>query len=232
MGLNIIDLRCIATDPGQTTVYGFGYGRSSEKAERFDTMILIKSQANPSTIADIKWSAVSTFTRYRNSHEMITHTNPVFTCAVNSAGVFNVISYDFVNSTPDGNDLLGIRYDPTGTIASSQMDASESMTGGGKWEEINLDAGFNSTNSLTYDRQILFYVREANRDKETLIHAYSGGYPPAVYLNTVDESSQSVRLQPLATYKVNRVHHLRQQCFYKKKKGKFTYSSMFPSSVE
>ncbi|KAF8936752.1 hypothetical protein BGZ47_009357 [Haplosporangium gracile] len=58
MGPN--DLKCPATDPGQTTLYGFGYGKSSSRAQGFDAMILMKSQANPFNVADIKvFSAVS-----------------------------------------------------------------------------------------------------------------------------------------------------------------------------
>ncbi|KAG0371866.1 hypothetical protein BGX24_001066 [Mortierella sp. AD032] len=196
-----IKLLCLTADPGLTTLYGFAYGYSSRKAlmkQDMDTMILIKSQANPSNIADIKWSAVSILTDIKSFADIPTRDRPNHACAVSSAGVFT--AFNHVMGSPSRKKLMhGVRFDPAGRMAPEY-----NLTGGGAWSTIDLAPSYNMTEYTLFSRNDvhkLFYDQKGG--KETLFHAYptySKG-APAIRIGVVNETGGHPTLEPFALYK-------------------------------
>ncbi|KAF9083151.1 hypothetical protein BGX23_011747 [Mortierella sp. AD031] len=192
-----IDIKCLTADPGLTTLYGFAYGFTSRKAQETgikDEMILFKSQENPSEVADIKWSAVSTFPTSTEMTGMITRQNADFACAVNSAGVFTAISNSYWRNDEKFKDRMqGIRYNPAG-----QMEPEYKVTGDGVWSALEVASNFNQTRTLWDYNQKLFYVTEDD-GKETLFHAHVDN-PSVIRIGIVNETGGRSLLQHLTTY--------------------------------
>ncbi|KAG0271201.1 hypothetical protein BGZ95_001037 [Linnemannia exigua] len=191
-----IKLLCLTADPGLTTLYGFAYGFSSSEAQMkkdMDTLILIKSQANPSNIADIKWSTVSVFITSTRLTDISTRHFPNHACAVNSAGVFTTIDNSAIP-------WQGVRFDPAGRMAPEY-----NLTGGGAWSTIALSPIFNMTEYQLNDIHKLFYIQ--NGDKETLFHVYSrySMAAPAVHIGVVNETGGRPTLESSAIYKCSRM---------------------------
>ncbi|KAG0067840.1 hypothetical protein BGZ89_005625 [Linnemannia elongata] len=200
-GMKIV---CLTADPGQTTLYGLVYGYSSLKQRSKwvsgDVMILIKSQANPSNISDIQWSPVSTFPTSTWLTPMITIRHPELACAVNSAGVFTALTYGQVDDSRHQvtNTWNGIRYNPSG-----QMEPEYNVTGGGVWSTVDVSSRYNMTETPSYERAVMFYVKEG--EKEMLAYAFSTMIGPkyeyAIQLGYVNENTSPPTLEPSTLYK-------------------------------
>ncbi|KAF9911348.1 hypothetical protein EC991_003913 [Linnemannia zychae] len=152
-----IELICLTADPGRTTLYGFAFGYSSYEAHKngeMNTWILIKSQANPSDVTNIKWSAVSVF----NTGESLTSMSSpdasdqvIQSCAINSAGVFTSIMR-VRGSDHSEKPMRVVRFDPTGGMAPEQ-----DFAGGGTWSTTQLAHSFNMTEYPIISEHKLFY---------------------------------------------------------------------------
>lgn len=165
-------------------------------------MILIKSQANPSNISDIQWSPVSTFPTSTWLTPMITIWHPELACAVNSAGVFTALTYGQVDDSrlEATNTWNGIRYNPSG-----QMEPECNVTGGGVWSTVDVSSRYNMTETPSYERAVMFYVKEG--EKEMLAYAFSTVIGPkyeyAIQLGYFNENTSPPTLEPTTLYKVN-----------------------------
>ena len=62
--------------------------------------------------------------------------------------------------------LNGIRYNPAG-----EMGPEYKVTGGGVWSTVNFSSKYNWTETPSYERPIMFYVKEG--EKGTLAYAFS-----------------------------------------------------------
>ncbi|KAK3830466.1 MAG: hypothetical protein JOS17DRAFT_791172 [Linnemannia elongata] len=191
-------------DPEQTIIYGLVYGYSSDKQQsrgyQRDVIILIKSQANPSSISDIKWSVVSTFPSSTWLTPMITHSNPQLACAVSSDEVFTALSFGApVNRGASAiRTFSGIRYNPVG-----QMGPEYGVTGGGVWVAVDISSRYNNTETPLYYRPVMFYLKEG--ELKTLAYAFPTEVgpknEPAIQLGYVDEKPSTAVLEPSILYK-------------------------------
>ena len=57
--MGVITLNCITTDPDSTTYYGFAYATSYAPRSNYPDAVLVKSNPNPASPANLTWSVVS-----------------------------------------------------------------------------------------------------------------------------------------------------------------------------
>ncbi|KAG0215147.1 hypothetical protein BGX33_001476 [Mortierella sp. NVP41] len=151
MGILIFD--CVTTDATATTFY--------EAWHR--NVVLVKSNTNPSTLRDVNWLFVSSYT---SKNLPINDGIPITAgCAVDSRGVvtFVAANYIFTQTDPYSKYISALRYDPAGV----STEPSFNQQGPGVWSNVTLDPAFGAS---SVERIWLYYSTVAG--VETLNLAY------------------------------------------------------------
>lgn len=161
MGQLIVD--CFDTQETTNTIYAYGgaYDNSKEILNN-GIIVLLKSNAAPSSPEALSWTVVSTvrrdnvlyITNLRDSH-----------CIVEPNGAFTV--WAFSTTLKQGDSTLktrpgGFRYDPSLTPTAN-------TTGPGGWVNIDIPVDYQWTSSSSSN--YLFYLVDA-AGKSTVYHAY------------------------------------------------------------
>lgn len=177
-----LDLRCLTTDPDGTTYYSFSYTGTGSQPPRSEA-ILIKSNTNPASPANLTWSVVSMIDTVYLTYKDQFYFGEDYTCAVNAQGVFTVFGRYNGLTGPNAVPKIprGFRYDPAGS-----MDPSFKFEGPGAWSNITFDPVYNWTG--LYDQQVLGYVNNAGTS--VLVHAYLSVNSTTVNIARVDEATK------------------------------------------
>ncbi|KAF9906127.1 hypothetical protein EC991_000923 [Linnemannia zychae] len=137
--MGILAFNCVATDVAQTTFYGIS------NAERYGftgtggfyrSMVLAKSNANPTNVMTTNWSFLSSYSAENLS---VSGGIPVVAgCAVDSRGVVTYVAahYSYDATQPYSKYFTALRYDPAGT---SDPTLSQGI---GSWTVVTLNPAF------------------------------------------------------------------------------------------
>ncbi|KAF9120693.1 hypothetical protein BGW39_011178 [Mortierella sp. 14UC] len=202
-----LNLDCVASDPTSSFLYGIANARGDSSVDEYT--ILVKSNPNPSSIANVEWNIVSKVkieeTGYR--YPLI---NTVV-CAVSSRGEFSAFFYDHTYLSVAGPVLrpVGVRYDPRKV---------EAGTGG--WSDI-----LGSNTKLEWlDRFLLplaFYVRdEGAGGSESVVLMLTDDFASLVRFGVVDEATNTLQLagvwkaKPDGTYEKGAILDIFQYYYY------------------
>ncbi|KAF9907066.1 hypothetical protein EC991_011370 [Linnemannia zychae] len=119
-----LKLDCITVNYNNTIIYGLGSAFRYDVPEAsltWGTLVLIRSQPNPSSFRNIRWSVVATI----NAPQAPTFWDPDFgtvTCAVNKAGVFSALIRDESSRSSGKVTWRGVKYDPGVAVGNSSID--------------------------------------------------------------------------------------------------------------
>lgn len=145
----------MTTDPAATTFYGItnadGYG-SSTAGGWSKNMVLVKSNANPSSVMTTNWSFLSSYSS--KSLSIAGGIPTVAGCSVDSRGVVTFVAAHYLYDTtkPYSEYITALRYDPVGATdpALSQ--------GTGSWSTLTLNPAFGQ---ISIEKLSLWYTTVA-----------------------------------------------------------------------
>ncbi|KAK3830380.1 MAG: hypothetical protein J3R72DRAFT_456062 [Linnemannia gamsii] len=204
--MSILQLKCITTDPDETTFYGFAFAYINSRAGGYSDInaVLVNSNTNPSSPKLLDWAMVSTI----NTNEITTDlmgTYPLqpyleadYSCAMNAHGVFTVFGKKNSDMARLGDTTngYGLQYDPAGIAAPG------STKGPGAWTGIKVDKAYNWT--IDYRVQTLGYVSNVvNGAGPVLVHSFVSNSSNTVHLATVDDATKT--LNAAGTWLLSRI---------------------------
>lgn len=137
--MGILKFDCMTTNPAATIFYGVtnadSYGGYTAGGWN-KNMVLVKSNANPSSITNTNWAFVSSYSS--KSLSIASGIPTVAGCAVDSRGVVTFVAAHYVYDAtkPYSEYITALRYDPAG-VADPAL-----SQGTGSWSTLTLNPAF------------------------------------------------------------------------------------------
>ncbi|KAI8358020.1 hypothetical protein B0O80DRAFT_272918 [Mortierella sp. GBAus27b] len=155
-----LKLFCVASDG--RSLYGVSTGTNLEDSASKDPLvILVKSNADPPSLALITWSVVSTV-RISSIYD-ITQSQNQQSCVVDDKGVFTFIGQNVIKTPSTSGVRAGVQYSPS-------FPANSGSTGTGGWKTIDIPSTYNWPDS-TYD---VFFSISNGQGGNTVVHGHNG----------------------------------------------------------
>ncbi|KAF9132456.1 hypothetical protein BGW39_000093 [Mortierella sp. 14UC] len=184
--MGILRFNCMTTDVAGTTAYALtntdSYQTPSDAWGK--NMVLVKSNANPTSVRATTWSFLSS---YSSKDLSIKDGIPTTAgCAVDSRGVVTFVAahYIFARTDPFTKYITALRYDPAGATNPSMSQ------GTGSWSTLSLNPTFGPS---TFEKIWLFHSAAAAGGAETLNLAYlsrlDAGFQPTIFFGAFDPAS-------------------------------------------
>ncbi|KAF9537817.1 hypothetical protein EC957_007646 [Mortierella hygrophila] len=192
-----LDVLCLTSTPDSSTFYGLDVANSfddlSNSYRSGSSVIIYKSNSNPTSPASLTWSVVSRIP----SNDLNLYGQGEHTCTVNANGVF---TFFFQNYTSAASRTVpsGYRYDPYGLPGSDTLIGAK---GSGTWRPFKVDPNYQwvaaawptGSNQIN---QALGYV--SSPAGPYLVHCMLGG--STLIIASHNETSNDLTLSKVGTW--------------------------------
>ncbi|KAF9541090.1 hypothetical protein EC957_003417 [Mortierella hygrophila] len=175
-----LHLDCIASDPSSSYLYGIASANTGTPSYTTDsTIVLVRSNYNPTSLAAITWTIISTTEGKQFSYNYLTFTS--VDCAANDKGHFAAFFRSpYRTASPFKLLPMGVRYDPA---------AKEK--GEGAWSPI--------WGSAMYGWNVDRFVHRSFYQGDELVHLLTGDVVDSLQLGRVDYSTNMLQLGSIQT---------------------------------
>lgn len=175
-----LHLDCIASDPSSSYLYGIASANTGPSSYTTDsTIVLVRSNYNPTSLATIVWTIISTAEGKQFSYNYLTFTS--VDCAANDKGHFAAFFRSpYRTASPFRLLPMGVRYDPT---------AKEK--GGEAWSPI--------WGSVMYGWNVDRFVHKSFYQGDELVHLLTGDVVDSLQLGRVDYATNMLQLGSIQT---------------------------------
>ncbi|KAF9128279.1 hypothetical protein BGX30_014400 [Mortierella sp. GBA39] len=175
-----LHLDCIASDPSSSYLYGIASANTGTSSYTTDsTIVLVRSNYNPTSLATITWTIISTTEGKQFSYNYMTFTS--VDCAANDKGHFAAFFRSpYRTASPFRLLPMGVRYDPT---------AKEK--GEGAWSPI--------WGSVMYGWNVDRFVHRSFYQGDELVHLLTGDVVDSLQLGRVDYATNMLQLGSIQT---------------------------------